>query len=154
MNRYLVSGTIGLGALILAIAVAAGAQSADARPTPITVYKTATCGCCAKWVEHMKAAGFAPTVKDLPELTAVKAEAGVPADLQACHTARVDGYVVEGHVPADVVRRLLKERPKVVGIAVPGMPMGSPGMEQGGRKDPYEILAFDASGKTTVFAKR
>jgi hypothetical protein len=154
MKRHVWLGSAALGILLLAIAVSTGAQNDAAKPTPITVYKTATCGCCAKWVDHMKAAGFAPTVKDLPNLNAVKAEAGVPSELQSCHTARVDGYVIEGHVPADVVRQLLKERPKVVGIAVPGMPSGSPGMEQGGVKDPYEVLTFDVSGKTTVFAKR
>ncbi|HXE81357.1 MAG TPA: DUF411 domain-containing protein [Vicinamibacterales bacterium] len=156
MNTRYLAAAIVLAAFSLAAAIAAsqprkpGAQG----PAKITVYKTPTCGCCAKWVEHMKANGFVPTVHDLPELGAIKAKHGIPAPLQSCHTAIVDGYVVEGHVPADVVRRMLKERPQAAGIAVPGMPMGSPGMEQGGRKDPYEVLTFDTSGKTTVFAKR
>ena len=144
-------GTVGLA---LVFAIAAVQKPAAAGPTRITVYKTPTCGCCAKWVDHMKAAGFAPTVHDLPELSAIKAKHGIPANLQSCHTALVDGYVVEGHIPADVVQKLLKERPKVAGIAVPGMPMGSPGMEQGDLKDPYDVLAFDLSGNTKVFAKR
>jgi hypothetical protein len=155
MNRQGLIGTLALGALAVLTAVAVPAQqSVAAKPTPITVYKTATCGCCAKWVEHMKAAGFAPAVTDLPELSSIKAKVGVPPNLQSCHTATVDGYVIEGHVPADVVRQLLTERPKVTGIAVPGMPMGSPGMEQGGLKDPYEVLTFNVAGKTTVYAKR
>jgi hypothetical protein len=156
MKRHILFGSFGRGALILACAVVSTAsqQAPATTPTPITVYKTASCGCCAKWVDHMKSAGFAPTVSDLPEVGSTKLKLGVPADLQSCHTATVDGYVVEGHVPADVVRQLLKEKPKVTGIAVPGMPMGSPGMEQGGMKDAYEVLTFDRSGKTTVYAKR
>jgi hypothetical protein len=124
------------------------------KATSITVYKTATCGCCGKWVEHLAKAGFAPIVKDVPEVGSTQARLGVPADLRSCHTGVVDGYVVEGHVPADVVKQMLKERPKVAGIAVPGMPMGSPGMDQGDVKDPYDIIAFDKSGKTAVYAKR
>jgi len=151
LYALLALGTLGLA---LVFAGAAVQRPAAVGPTRITVYKTPTCGCCAKWVDHMKAAGFAPTVHDLPELSAIKAKHGIPANLQSCHTALVDGYVVEGHVPADVVQKLLKERPKVAGIAVPGMPMGSPGMEQGDLKDPYDVLTFDASGNTKVFAKR
>lgn len=140
--------------LVLAAVAGASAKSAQVKPVAITVYKTPTCGCCAKWVDHMKHAGFAPAVNDLPDLGPIKTKAGVPANLQSCHTAMVDGYVVEGHVPADVVQQLLKERPKVTGIAVPGMPMGSPGMEQGGMKDPYDVVTFDAAGRTKVYAKR
>jgi hypothetical protein len=93
--------------------------------------------------------------RDAPDLGAVKRQHGVPRDLASCHTALVDGYVVEGHVPADLIDRLLRERPKVVGLAVPGMPAGSPGMESPGqRPEPYRVLAFDRSGKSTVFATR
>jgi hypothetical protein len=103
----------------------------------------------------MKAHGFEPTVQDLPDLAAVKMESRVPAALQSCHTAIVDGYVIEGHVPADAVQKLLTQKPRnVAGLAVPGMPIGSPGMEQGARKDPYDILAFDKTGKVTTFEKR
>jgi hypothetical protein len=116
-----------LAAGLAAVAIA-GQKSASSAPMKITVYKTPTCGCCAKWVDHMKAAGFEPTVHDLPELSAIKAKHGVPANLQSCHTALVGNYIVEGHIPADVVQTLLKEKPKVAGIAVPGMPTGSPGM--------------------------
>lgn len=122
--------------------------------TPITVYKTPTCGCCGKWVDHMRANGFNPTVNDLPNLTAIKASTGVPQNLQSCHTSVVGGYAIEGHVPADVVRQLLKEKPKVAGIAVPGMPLGSPGMEQGPQKDRYNVVAFGKDGSQKVYASR
>jgi hypothetical protein len=148
---------VGIASLAL-LATPAAAQQSRPRPAgaliPMKVYKTPTCGCCGKWVEHVKAAGFAPEVQDLPTLTAVKQSTGVPASLQSCHTAVVDGYVIEGHVPSDVIQQLLKEKPKVAGIAVPGMPIGSPGMEQGSRKDPYDVVAFTAGGATSVYAKR
>ncbi len=112
------------------LVVAALSPSAQVA-TPITVYKSPTCGCCGKWVEHMKAAGFNPKVTDLPNVSTVKQSMGVPSHLQSCHTSSIEGYAIEGHVPADVIRQLLKEKPKIVGIAVPGMPIGSPGMEQG-----------------------
>jgi hypothetical protein len=121
----------------------------------VSVYKTPTCGCCAKWVDHMKHAGFQMTVTDMPQesLTNVKARHKVPAAVHSCHTAVVDGYVIEGHVPASEVKRLLKEKTKVTGIAVPGMPLGSPGMEVSGMTPhPYDVVSFDATGKTKVFA--
>jgi hypothetical protein len=124
-----------------------------AAPVPITVYKTPTCGCCKKWVEHLGAHGFAVTAKDMDDLSEVKATFGIPAELQSCHTATVGKYVVEGHVPADVIQKMLKEQPAIAGLAVPGMPMGSPGME-GGRAEPYEVVAFDRKGKRSVYAKR
>jgi hypothetical protein len=130
------------------------ARTSNPPAVAMQVYKTPTCGCCAKWVDHMKLAGFAPEVHDMPDVSPVKAKVGLPPTLQSCHTALVDGYVIEGHVPADLVQRLLKEKPKVAGIAVPGMPVGSPGMEMGGRKDPYEVIAFTKEGTTSVYAKR
>ena len=139
-------------ALSLTIALAAVAPAAQVA-TPITVYKSPTCGCCGKWVEHMRKAGFNPQVNDLPNVAAVKQAAGVPADLQSCHTSTVEGYTIEGHVPADVIRQLLKEKPKVAGIAVPGMPIGSPGMEQGDQ-DKYNIVAFGKDGSQKVYASR
>lgn len=126
----------------------------QARPIAITMYKSPTCGCCGAWGDYMKANGFAVTVKDMDNLAPIKADVGVPGRLQSCHTAVVAGYVVEGHVPADLVKRLLTEKPRVVGIAVPGMPVGSPGMEQGTTKQPYDVLTWDAQGRTTVYAKR
>ena len=122
-------------------------------PPAVTVYKSPTCGCCTKWVEHVKKAGFAVTVKDVPNVGEVKLANGVPADLASCHTALVGGYVVEGHVPADVMQKLLKEKPAVAGIAVAGMPMGSPGME-GSYSDRYNVVAFEKSGKQSVYASR
>ena len=119
----------------------------------VTVYKSPTCGCCAKWVEHVRKAGFAVTVKDVPNVGEVKFANGVPPELASCHTALVGGYVVEGHVPADVMQKLLKEKPAVAGIAVAGMPMGSPGME-GSYSDRYDVVAFEKSGKQRVYASR
>jgi hypothetical protein len=134
---------------------AATAQPAPAANLPVTVYKSPTCGCCAKWNDHMKAAGFAVTSNDLPDVAPLKNKHGVPLEARSCHTALVGGYVVEGHVPADVVKKLLRERPAIAGIAAPGMPVGSPGMEMpDGRKDTYQIVAFDKAGKTSVYATR
>jgi hypothetical protein len=146
-------------AALAAVGVVSASLVAQKAATPatagvLTVYKTPTCGCCHKWVEHMKAAGFQVREVDMEDITEVKQASGVPMSLRTCHTALIDGYVVEGHVPADLVKKLLAEKPKVAGIAVPGMPMGSPGMEMDGMKDPYEVLLFDKSGKTTVYAKR
>ena len=121
----------------------------------VDVFKSATCGCCAKWVDHMKQAGFRMTVTDMPKesLDNVKTKHKIPAAVHSCHTAVVDGYVIEGHVPASEVKRLLKEKTKVAGIAVPGMPLGSPGMEVSGvTPQPYDVVSFDAQGQTRVFA--
>lgn len=121
----------------------------------MTVYKDPNCGCCAEWVKHVRKAGFTVTVRDTADMAAVKASFGVPEALHSCHTAKVGAYTIEGHVPADLIRRLLAEQPAGArGLAVPGMPVGSPGMEMGDRKDPYEIVLFDKSAKTRVFARR
>ncbi len=106
-------------------------------------------------MEHLRAHGFQLEAKNVndAQLRAVGAQAGVTQDLASCHTAKVGGYVVEGHVPAADIKRLLKEKPAIAGIAVPGMPMGSPGMEQGGMKQPYDVIAFTKAGKKSVFAK-
>ena len=119
----------------------------------ITVYKTPTCGCCTKWVSHLEANGFEVEAIDLRDLRMIKSLSGVAPQNASCHTAQVDGYVVEGHVPADDIRRLLKERPDIKGLAVPGMPMGSPGME-GPRKDEYDVLTINHDGSNDVFAHR
>lgn len=143
-----------------AAAAARPASSPDGRvatlaaadlPT-VLVYKTATCGCCNGWVEHMEEAGFTVDARDVRDLMSVKRDAGVPVDHSSCHTALVDGYVVEGHVPADVVKRLLAERPELAGIAVPGMPIGSPGME-GPNPQPYRVLGFDGRGGSVIYAE-
>lgn len=112
----------------------------------LEVYKTPYCGCCAAWVDHMRGAGFEVSVVERENLSPIKARLGVPAQLQSCHTAVIDGYVVEGHVPARDVARLLEQRPAAIGLAVPGMPIGSPGMEQGARRDPYDVILFSPSG--------
>ena len=129
-----------------------GAQAAAA--ATLNVVKTAACGCCAAWVEHMKKAGFKVTVRNVADVTPTARRLGVPDALRSCHTSELKGYAVEGHVPAADVRRLLASKPKVAGIAVPGMPMGSPGMEGGGRTEPYKTITFSRSGATRVFAAR
>lgn len=124
-------------------------------PLPaIHVVKSPTCGCCTAWVDYMKKQGFTVTVEHKADLTALKRANGVTRDLESCHTAFVAGYVVEGHVPAELIKKLLTDKPAgVKGIAVPGMPMGSPGME-GDRKDRYTIYTFDAKGRATPYAQR
>jgi len=132
----------------------AGASPAAEPPPRITVYKSPTCGCCGKWVEHLQAAGFSVTVHDVQSVEPMKQRYGVPRKLASCHTATVEGYAIEGHVPADLIRRLLAEKPRVKGLAVPGMPVGSPGMEQGNVKEPYDVVSFDETGRTAVYARR
>lgn len=119
----------------------------------VTVYKNRFCGCCNKWVDHLKKNGFQVSAYNTSDLGEIKAKYGVPDKLASCHTAFVEGYVVEGHVPADVILKFLKEKPKVIGIAVPGMPIGSPGME-GSYSEHYDILTFDRNGKTEVYTSR
>ena len=118
----------------------------------ITVYKTPTCGCCKEWVSYLKTNGFKVITHDLDNLNQVKAQHGVPAQLQSCHTAVVDGYVVEGHVPADDIWRLLTQRPKVSGITAPGMPQQSPGMYSIEPRD-YDVLSFDGEGRVELFSR-
>jgi hypothetical protein len=151
-RRTFVAQTAGLAITSLGVHGLLG-QVAGA-PTAITVYKSASCGCCAKWVDHLRANGFAPTVHDEADMDAIKDEMGVPKGVRSCHTALVDRYLVEGHVPAADLRRLLKERPAVAGLAVPGMPKGTPGMAMpGDTPEPYEVLAFTRDGKTTTYAR-
>jgi len=128
------------------------AAIADADLPSIVVYKTAACGCCNGWVEHLQAAGFEVDARNVTDLMSVKRDAGVPVDHSSCHTGLIDGYVVEGHVPADIVKQMLAERPDIAGIAVPGMPVGSPGMEGPGAR-PYEVKAFTRQGATSVYAE-
>ncbi len=122
-------------------------------PTAMTVFKSPTCGCCKAWVDHVTKAGFKCTVRDVADLREVKATFGIPASLESCHTAQIGSYLVEGHVPADLIMKMLKEKPAGRGLAVPGMPIGSPGME-GGTPERYQILLFDKAGQTRVFATR
>ena len=139
----------GLG--IAGVAIAAGRTVLAGEPV-LEIYKSPWCGCCDAWVEHMRAAGFTAQVKELEDLTPLKAMLDIAPELQSCHTAIVDGYVVEGHVPARDVSRLLAERPDAIGLAVPGMPIGSPGMEQRDMREPYDVVVFTAD-KRSVFAR-
>jgi len=138
---------------VLLTTLATAGQGAQKPAVPIEVFKSPTCGCCAKWVEMLRQNGFAPKVTDLSQtdLAAVKAKHNVPAALQSCHTAVVGRYVIEGHTPLADIQRLLKQRPPVSGLAVPGMPTGSPGME-GPNPKPYDVLTFDKQGATTVYS--
>ncbi len=138
----------GSGALSTA---AVPATPADPALPTILVYMSEGCGCCNGWIEHLQAAGFTVDARNVTDLMSVKRDAGVPAANASCHTALVDGYVVEGHVPADLVKKLLAERPDVAWIAAPGMPVGSPGMEGSGAK-PFQVLTFDRRGQNTVYA--
>ncbi len=139
-----------LGATLAVIALGALAQARSA-PT-VDVYMSETCGCCGKWIDHLRASGFVVRRHNVPEPALYRAKLGVPEALGSCHTATVEGYALEGHIPAREVRRLLAERPKARGLAVPAMPLGSPGME-GPRADPYAVLLFDDRGRTTVYAR-
>jgi hypothetical protein len=157
MTRHqFVRFTILGAALLIAGAPVAGSQQAKKAPVTTAegkVWLSPTCGCCGKWTEHMQAAGFKLTREVTTDLNASPARKQVPESLRSCHTALIGGYVIEGHVPADLVRKLVKEQPKIVGIAAPGMPMGSPGME-GPNPQPYTIVAFKADGTTYEFARR
>lgn len=130
-----------------------GTLVAQQQTTVVEVYKTATCGCCSKWVEHLRAHGFTVGSINVNNMAGVKKRHRVPPTVESCHTALVNGYILEGHVPAADVQRLLRERPAVAGLAVAGMPVGSPGMEIAGAKtQPYDVVAFDKDGKIRVFA--
>ena len=133
-----------IGAAGLAICVPAWAEE---QPL-VTVHKDPNCGCCSGWVQHLEKSGFVVKAIDTTQLDAVKTRLGVPEDLAACHTAEVAGYVIEGHVPAVALKRFLAEKPNAKGLAVPGMPVGSPGME-GGTPEAYEVVLFGASGRRT-----
>lgn len=138
-------------ARLAVLAAALPALAAESLPQ-VVVHKDPNCGCCGAWVEHMRTNGFQVKVVETGNLEAVKRRFGVPDQLASCHTAEVAGYVMEGHVPAVAIKRLLKEKPAVRGLAVPGMPQGSPGMEvPSGKKDPYDVVSFDRSGRAKVY---
>ena len=147
-----------LAALVLTAGTAACARAPASEPEAaaalpaVVVYKSPTCGCCELWVRHMRHFGFQVETHDVQDLGAAKAEAGIPYGLGSCHTARVGKYFIEGHVPAEDVKRLLFEKPAARGLTVPGMPIGSPGMEQGERREPYDVLLVAKDGTTTVYA--
>lgn len=132
-----------------------GAQRATGSAgTKMTMYKDPNCGCCGKWADAARAAGFDVSIVPTPDIRSVKAKLGVPDELVSCHTTIAGKYVVEGHVPLNAVKRLLQQRPNIKGIAVPGMPLGSPGMEvPSGEKQPFKVLAFGGPGKISVFQR-
>ena len=151
-RRSFISLTVaGIGSLAGAMLWPVGVSRAGI--TNATVYKDPNCGCCNKWIEHLTRAGFVVEAYNRDDMSAVKAELGVPRRLESCHTALIDGYVVEGHVPVSDIERLLLERPGGLGLAVPGMPIGSPGMEYGNEREPYEVVLFRADGRQTTFAQ-
>ncbi|MGH7444279.1 MAG: DUF411 domain-containing protein [Longimicrobiales bacterium] len=139
-------------AVALAVLSPRAALARATRPL-LRVRKNPGCGCCDNWVAHMKELGFDATVVEDPDLHEYKRKLGVPRELVSCHTAEVDGYVIEGHVPGDLVQRIIREKPAITGLGVGGMPMGSPGMD-GGRKDPYDVVAFKKDGSMMVYAHR
>jgi hypothetical protein len=144
--------TASLGILLGIVAVASAQRPAT---QTMEVYKSPTCGCCSKWVEHVRQAGFTVKVTEMddPALSALKTKLGVPRTAQSCHTALIGGYTVEGHVPAAEISRLLKEKPAIQGIAVGGMPLGSPGMEASGTApQPYNVVTFDKQGAVRVYS--
>jgi hypothetical protein len=138
------------GFLILSFGLKAETTATE-KAVDVTVYRSPTCGCCGKWIDHLKQNHF--NVKDIvsDDMESIKNKYGVPKEMASCHTAIVDGYVIEGHVPADDINALLKSKPKVVGLAVPGMVTGSPGMEMGGKKDPYDVMSFDKENHFQIF---
>lgn len=127
------------------------AAAANALP-PVEVFKNPSCGCCGAWVDHLKAAGFDVKVTLVEDTAVARRQVGLPDRFGSCHTAVVRGYVVEGHVPASDIKKLLATKPVAIGLAVPGMPVGSPGMEVGSRKDRYQVLLVDKQGRERVFA--
>lgn len=156
MNRT--GSTLALGLAVMAasltgIAAQAQKQPAAGAATAVKVYLRPTCGCCGIWVQHLEKAGFKVTKQLQENLDTVAERQRVPAQLRTCHTAVVGNYLVEGHVPVDLVQKMLKEKPKIAGIAVPGMPIGSPGME-GPNPRPYSVVAFTADGTTSEYARR
>jgi len=145
LNIFLTIGLLVFNAAIKAETLSAG------KPVDIVVYRSPTCNCCEKWLEHLKKNNF--NVKDIvtEDVQAIKNKYGVSEAMASCHTAIVDGYVIEGHVPASDIMKLLKTKPKIVGIAVPGMPSGTPGMEMGDKKDAYNVMSFDKENHYEIF---
>ncbi|NJP05919.1 MAG: DUF411 domain-containing protein [Chloroflexaceae bacterium] len=161
MKRFTLIGVIII--LMSIILVACASPTTETAPeaqtdnrqaaSTVLVYKSPTCGCCSDWVEYLEEHGYTVTVEEVTDLVAIKQQYHVPPDMGSCHTALIDGYVIEGHVPVEDIERLLSERPDVLGIAVPGMPPGSPGMEiENYPPQPFEVLTFDVGGNATVYA--
>ena len=150
-RRHFLKSAGALAALITALMSVSNARAARSQTPQVIVYRLPSCGCCEKWVDHLRESGFSVNIESREDLQQIKTQLGIPDDLQSCHTALVDGYVIEGHVPAEDIHKLLETRPNAKGLAVPGMPVGSPGMEMGTHKDPYQVILFGAE-KRSVFA--
>lgn len=125
----------------------------EAKTSGVTVYASKTCGCCHQWVKHLESNGFKVKTEMVDDVSPVKKKFQIPAHMQSCHTAVVDGYLIEGHVPAMAIKKMLSQKPAIRGLAVPGMPIGSPGMEQGNYKEAYDVMSFTKQGKEAVFMK-
>ncbi|MCP3676163.1 MAG: DUF411 domain-containing protein [Deltaproteobacteria bacterium] len=132
--------------LFVTLIIASTALAAD-----VTMYKSPYCGCCTSWSDHLESGGFSVTSEKRGDMDTIKDRHGIPINLRSCHTAIVDGYIIEGHVPFSDVKRMLKERPDIKGLTVPGMPIGSPGMEQGDRRDSFNVLAIRKDGSTFIY---
>jgi len=147
--------TLAVATLGLTTPATAQTKDVDTKLPTITVYKNPSCACCALWIEHVEEYGFETKVYEMRDAIALKDRLGVPKGVRSCHVAQVDGYLIEGHVPADLVEKLLADRPEVAGLAVPGMVVGSPGMDShAGNARSYEVVAFTADGTTSVYAER
>jgi hypothetical protein len=146
-RRKFVAGVTGV--FVLSVR---GRWLAAVTAAPITIYKSKSCGCCAKWVDHLRDNGFRTTVHDEEGMDRLKDQIGIPGPVRSCHTAKAEAYLIEGHVPAADIHRLLSERPEIAGLAVPGMPAGTPGMAEPGQEGGYEVLAFQLDGSTRHFA--
>ena len=142
------------GLILAVVSLMAVACSQKAQTGPeIIVYKSPSCSCCTQWASYLRDNGFRVTVRAVNDVDAERRHFGVPAPLAACHIAQVGGYTVVGHVPVADIERLLREHPAIAGLAVPGMPVGSPGMERGTRREPYDVMTFDAHGRTSVYQR-
>jgi hypothetical protein len=139
--------------MFYALAAATAFISSAASAAQLTVHKSPNCGCCAKWIKHVQNHGFTVKVVEIDDISAVKKRLGVRDRLASCHTTQAGGYFIEGHVPAGDIKRLLAQKPNAAGIAVPGMPMGSPGMDMGGQRQPYATILVQRDGKTKIFAQ-
>ena len=149
-RRSFVRAALAGSATVLTVSPLAALRRSAA--IPITVYKSPSCGCCKAWVTHIEERGFKAQIHDVEDVSPFKKQYHVPDAMQSCHTAVTGDYVIEGHVPADLIQKVLKEKPAILGLATPGMPQSAPGMDMG--KTPYEVIAFTRAGKTSVYAKR
>jgi hypothetical protein len=151
MKTQLQASLYAVATLLLSLALS---TPAFASTLNITMVKNKGCLCCEKWANSLKTSGFNVKTQELADVTPIKDKEGVPRALRSCHTAMIDGYVFEGHVPADLILKVLKDKPKILGLAAPGMPLSAPGMDIPGASAPYQVIAFTASGQTSIYAQR